>query len=645
VLTFNKADGTVLTIAAFYLDGTAYLGDISLLVQCTDITAVSTEYLICDNGVQKIVRVCWQGCTPTGVSYFFLDRTVAPVPADFADVLFGACPIDGGMEVNLLRVNGTAAASGEGPSGAGVLRVTIANDSTGQITANAGTDLNTSLLAVETGGNLATVATNTNNLSLAQAAVTAGQKGNLIFGAATTAAPTYVTAQSYPLSLNLSGGLRVDGSGVTQPISGSVTVTGNPAINIAQIAGTATAVNNGSATAGVIRVTVADDSTGQLKLAAGTAEIGNVKNSGTFAVQAAQSGTWNITNISGTISLPTGAATSALQTQPGVDIGDVTVNNAAGAAAVNIQDGGNSITVDGTVSITANSSVNLNQIGGTAVSTSNGATNAGTLRVTLSNDSSGQVSLAAGAQIIGSLAANQSVNNAQISGTAMSVNNGNSDAGTQRVTLSADGTGQVRLAAGSATIGALTANQSVNLAQVAGGTAITSGVTGSQAVGGDTASATADAGNPVKIGFQGRTTLPTSVADAQRVNGIADKVGRQINVLGINRELRKSQATTITSSTAATTIITAGAAGVFNDLVSLHISNSSSTGTTITIQDKNGGGGLNIWTLWIPGGFNGFIVNLPGESIPQTSAGFHWDAACGTSVASIYIIAVFEQNK
>jgi hypothetical protein len=44
--------------------------------------------------------------------------------------------------------------------------------------------------------------------------------------------------------------------------------------------------------------------------------------------------------------LPAGAATSALQTQPGVDIGDVTINNAAGASAVNIQDGGNSITVD-----------------------------------------------------------------------------------------------------------------------------------------------------------------------------------------------------------------------------------------------------------------------------------------------------------
>lgn len=39
-----------------------------------------------------------------------------------------------------------------------------------------------------------------------------------------------------------------------------------------------------------------------------------VDNSGTFATQASQSGTWNINNISGTISLPTGAATSSNQT-------------------------------------------------------------------------------------------------------------------------------------------------------------------------------------------------------------------------------------------------------------------------------------------------------------------------------------------
>ena len=43
--------------------------------------------------------------------------------------------------------------------------------------------------------------------------------------------------------------------------------------------------------------------------------------------------------------LPTGASTSALQLPDGHN---VTVDNAAGGSAVNIQDGGNSLTVDGT---------------------------------------------------------------------------------------------------------------------------------------------------------------------------------------------------------------------------------------------------------------------------------------------------------
>lgn len=42
------------------------------------------------------------------------------------------------------------------------------------------------------------------------------------------------------------------------------------------------------------------------------------------------------------------ASGSTLGANSGVDIGDVTINNASGASAVNIQDGGNSITVDAT---------------------------------------------------------------------------------------------------------------------------------------------------------------------------------------------------------------------------------------------------------------------------------------------------------
>lgn len=62
------------------------------------------------------------------------------------------------------------------------------------------------------------------------------------------------------------------------------------------------------------------------------------------------------------VSLLAGSASiGVLGANSGVDIGDITINNAAGASAVNIQDGGNTITVDGTVAIT---SANLTTIAG-----------------------------------------------------------------------------------------------------------------------------------------------------------------------------------------------------------------------------------------------------------------------------------------
>lgn len=62
--------------------------------------------------------------------------------------------------------------------------------------------------------------------------------------------------------------------------------------------------------------------------------------------------------------------------QPGVDIGDVTINNAAGASAVNVQDGGNSLTVDNpTISV----------VGGGVEATAQ--------RVTIASDSTGVLSV------------------------------------------------------------------------------------------------------------------------------------------------------------------------------------------------------------------------------------------------------------
>jgi hypothetical protein len=120
----------------------------------------------------------------------------------------------GTPSADVITVQGAASMTALKTDGSGVTQPI-----SGTVTANAGTNLNTSALALETGGNLAAVVTNTNNLALAQASTTSGQKGNLALGAVTTAAPSYTTAQSNPLSLTPAGALRVDGSAVTQPVS------------------------------------------------------------------------------------------------------------------------------------------------------------------------------------------------------------------------------------------------------------------------------------------------------------------------------------------------------------------------------------------------------------------------------------------
>lgn len=76
---------------------------------------------------------------------------------------------------------------------------------------------------------------------------------------------------------------------------------------------------------------------------------------------AAVAGAWPVKLTDGTdtaLVTAAGELNVLASAQPGVDIGDVTVNNAGGVAAVNVQDGGNSLTVDGTV--TANAGTDLN---------------------------------------------------------------------------------------------------------------------------------------------------------------------------------------------------------------------------------------------------------------------------------------------
>jgi hypothetical protein len=179
------------------------------------------------------------------------------------------------QSVNVNQVAGTSLGAtavvnyGSTPAAVAVPGVNAFITNTPTVTANAGTNLNTSLLQLDATGA---------KLNLAQGSTTSGQTGPLLQGAVTTSAPSYTTAQTSPLSLNTSGALRVDGSGVTQPVSGTVTANQGSAnatpwnSNVAQFGGTNVSTGTGASGAGIPRVTVSNDTT--LQIWDGTTVIG-----------------------------------------------------------------------------------------------------------------------------------------------------------------------------------------------------------------------------------------------------------------------------------------------------------------------------------------------------------------------------------
>lgn len=124
----------------------------------------------------------------------------------------------------------------------------------GTVTANAGTGSFTVVQATAANLNATVVQGTAANLrtqtaSEAATAATTPTVAGLAGGAVTTAAPTYTTGQMDPLSLTTTGLLRVDGSGVTQPVSG--TVTANAGTGNFNVIGTGTA---GTAATGVVTI-------------------------------------------------------------------------------------------------------------------------------------------------------------------------------------------------------------------------------------------------------------------------------------------------------------------------------------------------------------------------------------------------------
>jgi hypothetical protein len=165
-------------------------------------------------------------------------------------------------------------------------------------------------------------------------------------------------------------------------------------------------------------------------------------------------------------------------------------------------------------------------------------------------------------------------------------------------------------------------------------------LTGGDAISGPTAADAPLTSAPVTIGGRAATAPPTAVANADVVNAQFDKTGRQV-VIGALREMKSRQVTTITSSTAETTIFTADA--TYNiDIYLLVITNTSATASIVTIKDATAG--TTVWVFAVPAGQTvGFAVDS-GSAVKQTTVNNNWTATCGTSVASIVITAHAVKN-
>lgn len=393
--------------------------------------------------------------------------------------------------------------------------------------------------------------------------------------------------------------------------------------DISSINGTATPTGHGTA-AGALRVELPTDGTG--------------------LVNAAQSGTWNI----GTLSTITNAVTVAQATAANLNATVTGTVAATQSGTWTVQQGGApwSVTIPQS-NITADydtgAGVQTMTMWGLALPASGGAVAGGTatnpIRIdptgTTTQPVSGTVTANAGTgtfTVSGTVTANQggapwAENITQFGGVALSTGTGASGTGIPRVTVANDSN---ILATQS---GTWTVQQGTPPWTVNPGTAANWGI-------GATA-ATAPA-NAVQVGGAAMTTLPTAVTAGQLSEIAVDKFGRVVTLASSTRDnVAGSGVTTITSTTE-TTIIAAGAAGVFNDVHMILVSNTSATDVRVDIRDSTAG--TIQFTFWAKGGTNtvGFSSTVPW---PQTTAANNWTAQLSAAVTDVRISALFVKNK
>lgn len=234
---------------------------------------------------------------------------------------------------NISQFGGSNVVTGVGASGSGIPRVTVSNDSnilatqsgtwnitniTGTVSlpTGAATSANQSTMITD----LVNINTSVQNTQGSVGAGTLAANSNLVGLTFNTIAPTVVSGQQVAMQGDSSGNLKVNLQ-TSIPAGanniGSVNQGTSPWVdNITQFGGSNVVTGTGAGGSGIPRVTVSNDSN----------------------ILATQSGTWNLNNISGTISLPTGAATAANQATEITDLGNIntSIQNTQGSVGAGI---------------------------------------------------------------------------------------------------------------------------------------------------------------------------------------------------------------------------------------------------------------------------------------------------------------------
>lgn len=357
------------------------------------------------------------------------------------------------------------------------------------------------------------------------------------------------------------------------------------------------AVVGGGLEATALRVTLASDSTGVLSVDDGGGAL-TVDNAGTFAVQVDGSALTSLQLIDDVVHTDDAAFT--LGTSKGVMMmgfaGTQSVNaNDAGAiametdGAIHIHDGGNTITVDGTVTanLSATDNAVLDQIDSNTDfgAVTGGGAEATALRVTLANDSTGVLSI-------------------DDNGGAITVDNGGTFA--VQATLQA----------------------STNTTEVVG----------------DVAHDAAAAGNPVAIAARATNSIEglTQVAAAD-----ASYITSDLNGCVVTRphttleEILSERVSNTDGASTAFTTFAAGGVGVHNYVTTISIYNSSATDGYVDIRD--GTAGSVLFTAAAPAA-GGSVINLPVPLKSSANTALAYDVSGALSTVYISMVGFQAQG-